>query len=147
VAGSDFAEALPAQGPKRDYEPGDVVVLSKERPGAIEKCRRPYDTKVAGVYSTRPAVLGEEKNGQTYVDANDIPVAITGVVPTKVTAENGPVEPGDLLTTSSTPGHAMKAKPRLVDGVEIYPTGTIVGKALGSLETGTGVIKMLMTLR
>jgi hypothetical protein len=147
VAGSDFAEALPATGVKADYEPGDVLVLNKSRPGAVERSRRPYDTKVAGVYSSRPGVLGAEKNGRTRVDAEDIPVAITGIVPTKVTAENGPIETGDLLTTSSTPGRAMKAKPRIVDGDEVYRTGSILGKALDPLPKATGVIRVLVTLR
>jgi hypothetical protein len=65
-------------------------------------------------------------------------------VPTKVTAENGPIEPGDLLTTSSTPGHAMKAKPVSVGGVEIHPPGTILGKALQPFSGEKGVIKMLV---
>jgi hypothetical protein len=147
VAGSDVAEALAANGSKGDYQPGDVLVLCVDRPKAVEKCRHPYDTKVAGVYSTRPGMLGADKGGQTRVDENDIPVAITGIVPTKVTTENGAIKPGDLLTTSSTVGHAMKAKPTTINGVEIYPTGTIVGKAMEPLERGTGTISMLMTLR
>ena len=81
------------------------------------------------------------------MDANDIPVAIVGIVPTKVSAENGPIQPGDLLTTATVPGHAMKASPVLVSGVALYPTGTILGKALGSLETGTGLIRVLVTLK
>lgn len=147
VAGSDFAEALPAKGGKAGYEPGDVLVLSADQPRVVEKAHHPYDAKVAGIYSTRPAVLGAEKDGETRVDPDDIPVAIVGIVPTKVTAENGPIQPGDLLTTSSTPGHAMKASPVLVNGFAFYPTGTILGKALEPLEVGTGVIKVLVILR
>lgn len=142
-----ITEALPVAGSKKQYEPGDVVVLSKQQPGAVEKCCRPNDVKVAGVYSTRPGLIGADKNGQTRIDESDIPVAITGIVPTKITAESGAIEPGDLLTTSSTPGHAMKAKPRVVDGEEIYRTGSILGKALEPLEKGTGVIKVLITLK
>lgn len=76
-----------------------------------------------------------------------MPVALVGVVPTKVTAENGVIRPGDLLTTSSTPGFAMKASPVVVDGVATYRTGTIVGKALETLGHGSGVINVLVTLR
>jgi hypothetical protein len=57
-----------------------------------------------------------------------------------VSAENGPVLPGDLLVTASTPGHAMK-------GGSNAPQGTVIGKALEKLEAGTGVIKMLATLQ
>jgi hypothetical protein len=41
----------------------------------------------------------------------------------------------------------MKAKPMIINGIEIYPTGAILGKALEPLEEGTGVIKVLVTLR
>ena len=116
--------------------------------GCVEKCHAASDTRVAGVYSTRPGLLGAEKgNGETRVDAKDIPVAIVGIVPTKVSAENGPIEPGDLLVTSSTPGHAMKARPAIVDGVSVYPTGAILGKALEPLEGPRGVIRVLISLK
>jgi len=147
VAGSDFAEAFEASGGKAAYEPGDVVVLSEKNPKAIEKSNAPYDTKVAGIYSTRPGVLGADKDGVTRMDENDIPVAIVGIVPTKVTNENGPIRTGDLLTTSSTSGHAMKASPTFVNGVAIYPTGTILGKALEPLQGSKGVVKVLVMLR
>jgi hypothetical protein len=65
----------------------------------------------------------------------------------KVDASLAAIHTGDLLTTSSTPGYAMKAAPVLVSGVEIYRTGTILGKALEPLDKGTGVIKVFVTLR
>jgi hypothetical protein len=147
VAGSDFAEALPAKGERAGYEPGDVLVLSGDAAGSVQKATRAHDMRVAGVYSTRPAVLGAEKDGATRVDPQDVPVAIVGIVPTKVSAENGPIQPGDLLTTATVAGHAMKATPVLVSGVALYPTGTILGKAIGSLDSGTGVIRVLVTLK
>ena len=64
---------------------------------------------------------------------------MVGVVPVKASAENGAIHPGDLLTTSSTPGHAMRA--------DHFVGGAIIGKALGTLEKGTGVIQMLVTLQ
>ena len=76
-----------------------------------------------------------------------IAIAPLGIVPVKVTDENGAILPGDLLTTSSTPGHAMKAKPVVIQGVEIYPTGAIIGKALEAWEHGAGFISVLVTLR
>ncbi len=147
VAGSDFAEAFEAYGTKAEYEPGDVVVMCENDSKAVEKATREYDSRVVGVYSTRPGVLGADKNGVTQVDESDIPVAIVGIVPTKVTNENGTIHPGDLLTTSSVPGYAMKAFPNVVNGVNIYPAGTIVGKALEPLNEGKGVIKILLMLR
>lgn len=147
VAGSDFAEAFEAVGGKHNVEPGDVLVLSAQSAHAVEKCSRPYDRKLVGVYSTRPGVLGAEKDGETRIAENDIPVAITGIVPTKVSAENGAIHVGDLLTTSSRPGYAMKASPRVVDGMEVYPTGTILGKALEKMDSGEGLIKVLIMNR
>jgi hypothetical protein len=67
-------------------------------------------------------------------------LALVGQVPVKVSAENGPIEPGDLLVTSATPGYAMKAGPN-------PPMGTVIGKALQRLDSGIGVIKMLVMLR
>ena len=100
-----------------------------------------------GVYSTRPGILGADKEGTTRVDTDDLPVAIIGIVPTKVSAENGAVRMGDLLTTSRTPGYAMRASPVVIHGVRVYRTGTILGKALEPLKSGKGVIKVLVTLR
>jgi hypothetical protein len=54
---------------------------------------------------------------------------------------------GDLLTTSSIPGFAMRAEPVNIDGIEIYRPGTILGKAMGTLESGTGIIEVLVTLQ
>jgi hypothetical protein len=68
-----------------------------------------------------------------------VPVALLGIVPTKVSAENGPIQRGDLLVTSTTPGHAMRA--------DDPPPGTVLGKALEALESGTGVILVLVTLQ
>jgi hypothetical protein len=143
TAGSDFAEALPVAGDPASYEPGDVLVISLDRPGAMEKCSRPYDGLVVGVYSTRPGFLGADKGGATEVVAGEVPVAVLGIVPVKVTDENGPIQPGDLLTTSSTPGHAMRC-----EGLERC-FGRTLGKALEGLPAGqhSGVIQMLVSLQ
>jgi cell shape-determining protein MreC len=76
-----------------------------------------------------------------------VPLAVLGIVPVKASAENGAIRPGDALTTSGTPGHAMKAKVVTVDGISFYPSGVLIGKALEGLDSGTGVIKMLVTLQ
>jgi hypothetical protein len=65
----------------------------------------------------------------------------------KVDASLGAIQPGDLLTTSTTPGYAMKATPTSVNGVEIQRSGAIIGKALDPLAGGKGVIKVFVTLR
>jgi hypothetical protein len=125
----DIAEHIDATG---DVEPGDVVVIDPDRDEHVVRSARPYDAAVAGIISTDPAmVIG---NSET-----ETPLALAGRVPCKVSAENGPIHRGDLLTTSSTPGHAMKA-------TEPMP-GTILGKAMGELASGTGVIPVLVTLQ
>ena len=143
VAGSDFAESLPVADDPTGYEPEDVLVISLDRPGGVEKCSQPYDGLVVGVYSTRPGFLGADKEGVTEVAADEVPVAVLGIVPVKVTDENGPIQPGDLLTTSSTPGHAMRCA-----GLELC-FGRTLGKALEGLPAGqsTGVIQVLVTLQ
>jgi hypothetical protein len=68
-------------------------------------------------------------------------MAMIGIVPTKVSAENGAIKRGDLLVTSSTVGYAMKG----TDPTRLQ--GATVGKALGALNSGKGVIEVLVTLQ
>jgi hypothetical protein len=130
--GADMAEMLPAVA---GLEPRDVLVIGAE--GQLMRSSATYATTVAGVYSTKPGVLGGAEDGADV--SGKVPLAIVGVVPAKVCAANGPILPGDLLVTSSLAGHAMKA-------TEIKP-GTILGKALGELKSGEGVIDVLVTLQ
>jgi hypothetical protein len=65
----------------------------------------------------------------------------------KVDASFGAIKPGDLLSSSGTPGYAMKAAPVVVSGVEIYRPGTILGKALEPFDKGTGLIKVFVSLK
>jgi hypothetical protein len=148
--GADYADMFSISGKRADYEPGDVLVIGPD--GQLTKSDKPYSTAVAGVYSTQPAFVGDprgarEEDEMSAEADNLIPVTLVGVAPVKATTENGLIQPGDLLTSSSIPGHAMKAKPVVINGVEIYPTGAILGKALEPLESGTGVIQVLVMLR
>ncbi len=141
TSGADFAEMLPAvQG----LEPGDVLVIGPD--GKLARSTQPYQASVAGVYSTAPGFTGGAP-GNDADEQGKLPLAIVGVVPVKASAENGPIRPGDLLTTASKAGHAMRADPITVNGVSFYPSGVIIGKALEGLEKGTGVIKMLVMLQ
>jgi hypothetical protein len=129
---ADFAEVLPAAG---DPEAGDVLVVAPD--GQLVQSSEPYQPTVVGVYSTQPAYVGGAANAEKE---GYVPLAVVGLVPVKVSAENGPIVPGDLLVTSTIPGHAMR-------GGEDPPTGTVVGKALEGLESGTGVVQMLVLLQ
>jgi len=136
---SDVAEFIPATG---DGLPGTVMVIGAD--GILRPSAAAYDTSVAGIVSTAPGVsLGAKEGGNT----GDQIIAIAGRVPCKVDASNGPIHPRDLLTTSDNPGYAMKAVPVNIGGVEIYRPGTTLGKALGTLESGTGTIEVLVTLQ
>jgi len=131
--GADFAEMMPAEV---GLEPGDVLVITVS--GKLARSSRPYQSTVVGVYSTKPALVGGDSD---EIDTTGkIPLALVGVVPVKACTENGAIQPGDLLVSSSLPGHAMKAGPN-------PPIGTVIGKALQGLQEGTGIILMLVMLR
>ena len=135
---ADFAELIETDEEASSFEPGDVLVISPNKARSVTLCNQPYSSSVIGIYSTKPGFVGSAHPMEDQCE-NEIPVAITGIVPCKVSAENGPIRNGDLLTTSSTPGYAMKAtQPKI---------GTILGKALESLESGKGMIEVLVILQ
>ncbi len=140
TGGADFAETLRAAGNPADFSPGDVLVIDELHDRQVRKASSPYSSSVIGVYSTQPGVLGTP-HAMDAPHAGELPVAMIGIVPCKVSAENGPIRRGDLLTTSSTPGFAMKA----TDPAQMI--GAIVGKALQALDSGTGIIEIAVTLR
>jgi hypothetical protein len=135
---ADCAEDFDIAHPEH-VDPGTVMVLANE--GALRASHRAYDRRVAGVVSGagdyQPAlVLDRQPSG-----ANRQPIALMGKVFCKVDAQYGPVEIGDLLTTSPTPGHAMKA------GDPLQAFGAVIGKALRPLEDGQGLIPVLVALQ
>ena len=141
TGGADVAEAFDVQGARTDYEPGDVLTLDPEAPLQVTKSSEPYSHLVVGVYATKPGVLLTEEDVDADL-AGKVPLGVVGVIPTKVSGENGSIAIGDLLVTSATPGHAMKASR------ESVRTGMVIGKALQSFDgTGTGVIKVLVNVK
>jgi hypothetical protein len=146
VGGADYAESMRATQHKTLVR-GDVLAIDPRHGNQVRLSDHPNSQLVIGVYSTKPSVLavGNHHIGQSLV--GNVPVAMLGIVPTKVSAENGPIKPGDLLTTARTPGYAMRAKPVVVNGISIYPTGVILGKALQPLARGRGLIKVLVEPR
>lgn len=72
---------------------------------------------------------------------NRQPIALLGKVFCKVDAQFGAIEVGDLLTSSPTPGHAMKTS----DPFKAF--GAVIGKALRPLEEGQGLIPILIALQ
>ncbi len=140
LQGADCAERFDIAG---CAAPGEVLVIGAD--GALEPCREAYDPRVAGVISGagryRPGILLDAGDGLGDGGADRQPVALVGKVFCWVDAAAGPVAVGDLLTTSSTPGHAMRA----VDRERAF--GALLGKALAPLADGQGLIPILVALQ
>ncbi len=138
ITGADLAEKFPAS---EEMEPGTVVAIDREHAGKLCISRGAYNRCVAGVVSgannfSVGAVLGNLP-GQDDAPA----IALSGRVYVRCDASAGAIEPGDLLTTSDTPGHAMKATDR------DRSHGTVIGKAMTELKEGKGLVLVLVNLQ
>ncbi|MBP7937349.1 MAG: hypothetical protein KA354_22110 [Phycisphaerae bacterium] len=124
-------------------EPGMVVVIDPEKPGQLTLAAEAYDRKVAGVISgakgLNPGMI--MRAAGTEQGDGDHPVALSGRVWCWCDAKYGPIVPGDRLTTSASPGHAMRVTDRE------RADGAVLGKAMTSLENGTGLVLVLVTLQ
>ena len=140
TGGADFAEAFSVKGSSTNYVAGDVLTIDQTATRRLTRSSHPYSTLVAGIYSTKPGVLASPY-AMDQTPKSDIPLAVVGVVPCKVTTANGTIQPGDLLVTSGKQGYAMKGtdKNKMV--------GAVLGKALEPLSKGDGVIQVLVTLQ
>jgi hypothetical protein len=123
----------------QSLEPGTVVIIDQN--GAVRESWEAYDKKVAGVVSGagefRHAIVLDRRPSEEP----RVPVALLGKVYCKVDARCSPIGVGDFLTTSPTPGHAMKA----LDPMRAM--GSVIGKALRPLDAGQGVIPILIALQ
>jgi hypothetical protein len=139
LGGADLAE--PFRTGVESLEPGTVVAIDPERPGELRASDCAYDTKVAGVVSGAGGVEpGLMLSQQGLLDQGS-PIALTGRVYVRCTAEGGAIRPGDLLTTASLRGHAMRASDR-----ERAP-GAVFGKAMTGLQEDTGLVLVLVNLQ
>jgi hypothetical protein len=139
--GADYAESMGVAGDRSEYRAGDLLVIDPTASRRLALSQHPYSTLVAGIYSTKPGMLGSTRKVDEAVPGDEVPLGVVGIVPCKVTTENGPIKVGDLLVTSSTPGHAMKGTDRS------RMLGAVVGKALEPMPQRTGVIQVLVTLQ
>ena len=138
IVGADVAEKFPTSD---KVERGMVVAIDPPNPGKLCLARGAYNRRVAGVVSGANdfpvgAVLG---NRPGHEDAP--PIALSGSVYVWCDAVSGSIESGDLLTTSDTPGHAMKVRDLA------RAQGAILGKAMTRLESGKGLVLVLVTLQ
>jgi hypothetical protein len=141
TGGSDLAEPFNIAD-ARAIKPGMVVAIDSENPGQLRIADKAYDRTVAGIISgangINPGMTMSQKG--TLVDGALL-VALTGRVYAWADVSNGHIAPGDLLTTSDTPGHAMKVTD--YDNAQ----GAIIGKAMTSLENNTGLVLVLVSLQ
>jgi hypothetical protein len=141
LGGADLSERFDVTE-EAAIEPGTVVSIDPAHEGRLTLSREPYDRRVAGIISgaggVQPGLLLGQKGS---VADGEHPVALSGRVYCRVTAANGPIRPGDLLTTSAVPGHAMRVEDHA------RAQGAILGKAMGSLEHGEGLVLVLVGLQ
>ncbi len=138
LANADCAEDFDIGGTDV-VAPGTVMVLDEE--GALRPGCAAYDKRVAGVVSgagsCRPGIVLDRQQ----TDRPRLPIALLGKVYCMIDADYGSVEAGDLLTSSPTTGHAMKA----ADATQAF--GAVIGKALQPIRKGQGLIPILVTLQ
>lgn len=141
TGGSDIAE--PFDVLKEDVvKPGMVMSIDPDNPGKLRIAEEEYDHCVAGIVSgaggiSPGMIMGQEGS----VADGEYPIAMTGRVYCWADASENSIQPGDLLTTSDNPGYAMKAS----DFTKAQ--GATIGKAMTSLDEGTGLVLVLVALQ
>lgn len=144
TGGSDLAEPFEISGADdQRILPGMVACIDSDRPGQLRISSSAYDRTVVGVISGAGGVsagLVMKQTGAPMADGS-YPIALTGRVYVRADADQGAIIPGDLLTTSATPGHVMK----VADYGEA--NGAVLGKAMTGLEEGVGLVLMVVALQ
>ena len=143
LGGADLSEQFDvSDDASSEPTPGMVVCIDPDNPGKLAVCGRQYDRRVAGIISGAGGVKTGMMMGQTATLADGAyPVALTGRVYVWGDTAQGPIEAGDLLTTSDVPGHAM----RITDFDRSH--GATLGKAMTSLTSGRGLVLVLVSLQ
>jgi len=139
TGGCDLAE--PFQMSEPEIPKGSVVIIDEDRPGHLKMSEGAYDTRVAGIVSGANGIKAGITLHQEGLIEGGQNVALTGRVYVQADASHGAIKPGDLLTTSNTPGHAMK----VTDHAKAQ--GAILGKAMTGLKEGKGMVLVLVTLQ
>jgi hypothetical protein len=138
LGGADLAERFEVSGTP---EPGTVLAIDPAQAGQLRTADEPYSHRVAGVVSGANELAAGvvlSKDGRTEGTAA---VALTGRVWVKCDAGDSPIAAGDLLTTAARAGYAMKAVDR--DRAQ----GAVLGKAMTSLASGTGMVLVIVSLQ
>jgi len=139
IMGADLAEKFPVS---EKVEPGFVVEIDPDHPGQLRLSRGVYNRRVAGVVSGANGLSVGAVLGNLPGQEDAPPIALSGRVWVNCDASNGVIEPGDLLTTSSVPGVAMKADDY------VRSQGAAIGKAMTTLKSGDkGMVLVLVNLQ
>lgn len=142
TGGSDLSEQFDITASEARPLPGMVVCIDPKNPGQLMLSSRAHDRTVAGIVSgaggVKPGMLMGQRG--TAADGKH-PVALTGRVYCWMDASHGAIEPGDLITTSDTPGHGMKVLHHT------QAQGAILGKAMTGLAEGKGLVLVLVSLQ
>jgi len=138
TGGSDLAEKFEVTG---NVKPGRIVSIDPRNAGKLILSRGAYDRQVAGVISGANNLSAGMLLPDLKESENSHPVALSGRVWVYADARNGPIRPGDLLTSSATPGHAM----RVVSYKRAQ--GAIIGKAMSGLRSGRGLVLVLVSMQ
>ena len=139
--GADLAEPFNITSGNGEVPQGAVVVIDEQNPGHLKLSDSPYDTRVAGVVSGANGVNpGIQMHQQGLIEGGKN-VALTGRVYVQADASTAAIRPGDMLTTSSIPGYAMKVSDHA------RAAGAILGKAMTGLSEGKGMVLVLVTLQ
>jgi hypothetical protein len=125
----------------KDIPKGAVVIIDEQNPGQLKLSDRGYDTRVAGIISGANGIRTGLTLSQQGVAEGGQNVALSGRVHVQADASTAPIKPGDLLTTSDLPGHAMK----VTDHARAQ--GAILGKAMSGLKEGRGMVLVLVSLQ
>jgi hypothetical protein len=136
LVGADCAEDFELAEPAVS---GSVVCVCDD--GRVRPCSEPYDSRVVGVLSGAGEWRPGLRLGRSSDDGRSVPLALVGKVYCLADARSEPIGVGDLLTTSSTPGHAMRAS----DTMKAF--GAILGKSLGALGDERGLVPVLVALQ
>jgi hypothetical protein len=142
TGGSDLSERFDVTAAEGEIAPGMAVCIDANHPGNLLVCTQAHDRTVAGVVSGAGGIAPGMVMGQRGSRADGAyPVALTGRVYVWADASAGPIQPGDLLTTSHLPGHVM----RVSDYARAQ--GAIIGKAMSALDRGQGLVLVLVSLQ
>lgn len=142
TGGSDFSEQFDIQASQAALQPGMLVSIDPGNPGGLILSSHAYDHTAAGVISGAGGVKPGMVMGQHgTIASGKHPVALSGRVYCYADAGYGAIRPGDLITTSDTPGYGMRVSNHA------RAQGAIVGKAMTSLKSGRGLVLVLVSLQ